>query len=142
MASRAPPPAISDSLSLLAIIPCKRETCNESTSAWAAIASAAHVAANLQLRNTEGAITVAEFELHSRQIVIDDLEALRGSASDKFPGAVGFVRVSLPGYAHDGRIGLVAVTDALSNHPSGRVFALVSSGGVWRVQGSDGGAGE
>lgn len=101
-----------------------------------------HVAADLQQRNTELGVPVTEFNFSSRQIVIDDLDMLHSDALTKYPDAVGFVRVSLPGYSHDGRIALVAISNAVSNHPSGRMLALALSNGVWHVAGTDYFAGE
>ncbi len=100
------------------------------------------VAADLQRRNTEGPVPVAEFQFRSRQIVIDDLDELRSDAEDKYPGGVAFVRVSLPGYSRDGKIALVGVTNALSNHPLGSIFALMFSAGEWKVAGEDSFMGE
>jgi hypothetical protein len=100
------------------------------------------VAADLQRRNAEIAVPLAEFKFSNRQIVFDDLQMLRSAALDRYPEGVAFVRVSLPGYSRDGKIALVAVRDILAEHPTGRVLALLMTGGTWRVSGSDYLAGE
>jgi hypothetical protein len=95
------------------------------------------VAADLQRRNREGPVPLAEFTLQSRQIVIDDLNQLGLDALEKYPDGQTFVRVSLPGYSEDGKIALVAVSIAFDQHGSGEVFALELSNEKWRVAGSD-----
>jgi hypothetical protein len=100
------------------------------------------VAADLQRRNGEIAVPLAEFRFDSGQILVDDLEALRSDALGRYPNSAAFVRASLPGYSRDGTIGLVAIRDVLSEHPAGRVLALVMSGGRWHLAGTDYFAGE
>jgi hypothetical protein len=96
-----------------------------------------NVAADLQRRNNEGPLPVAPFKFRSHQIVIDDLDAYRREERGDLPEAAAYVRVSLPGYSRDGKIAVVCVSDALGAHYSGRVLALILSGGEWRVAGAD-----
>ncbi len=97
------------------------------------------VAADLQRRNSEVGVPLTDFRFQTRQIVIDNLESggSFSTFSERYPDAVGFVRVSLPGYSQDGNIAVVATTSAFTEHPSGTVYALELSGGEWRIVGED-----
>jgi hypothetical protein len=92
------------------------------------------VAADLQRRNAEGEVPLAEIRLRTRQVAVRDLEELRRINDPD--DALAWIRVSLPGYSHDGKIALVAVTNAFTDHPSGEVYALRLSGHEWRVVGT------
>ncbi len=94
-------------------------------------------ASDLQRRNTEGPVSLSEIKPRNPQIVVDDLHRLGLNALEKYPDAVTFVKVSLPGYSADGQTALVAVSIAFDQHGSGEVFALVRSNGQWQVAGSD-----
>jgi hypothetical protein len=91
------------------------------------------VAADLQRRNAEGEVALAELGLQSPGVVVRDLDEPQ---SDLDPvTALGWIYVSLPGYSRDGRLALVAVRNAFAQHPSGRVYALRLDNHGWRIAG-------
>lgn len=91
------------------------------------------VAADLQHRNDEGEIPLAEFRLNNPRIAIRDLEPLHHS--DHPSDSLGFVYVSIPGFSNDGKIALVTVTNAFSEHSYGEIYALKIVDNQWRVAG-------